>query len=233
MRAVEARRPDAVLDDPKAGELLEAIDFPFESRFGAPRMAQWQALRARTFDDEVRRFLGRHPDGTVVALGEGLETQFWRVDNGRANWVTVELPETLAVRAALLPAHDRVRTLACSALDDAWMDEVDASRGLLITAQGLLMYFAPGDVHRLIARCRERFPGAELVFDAIPRWLAERSQKGRLKGPTGYEPPPWLWGIDSSERRRMGARRLRRPRGRGVVGGVVLPQLLYVLAIPF
>ena len=31
----------------------------------------------------------------------------------------------------------------------------------------------------------------------------------------------------------MGARRLRRPRGRGVVGSVVLPQLLYVLAIPF
>jgi O-methyltransferase involved in polyketide biosynthesis len=233
MRAAEARRPDAVLDDPKAVELLEAIDFPLEARFGAPRMAQWQALRARTFDDEVRRFLGRHPDGTVVALGEGLETQFWRVDNGRVNWLTVELPETLAVRAELLPQHERARTLACSALDAAWMDEVDASRGLLITAQGLLMYFAPDDVHRLIARCRERFPGAELVFDAIPRWLAERSQKGQLKGPTGYEPPPWLWGIDSNERRRMGARRLRRPRGRGVVGSVVLPQLLYVLAIPF
>ena len=29
----------------------------------------------------------------------------------------------------------------------------------------------------------------------------------------------------------MGARRLRPPRGRGVVGSVVLPQLLYVMAI--
>jgi O-methyltransferase involved in polyketide biosynthesis len=38
MRAAEARRPDAVLDDPKAVELLEAIDFPFATRFGAPRM---------------------------------------------------------------------------------------------------------------------------------------------------------------------------------------------------
>jgi O-methyltransferase involved in polyketide biosynthesis len=33
------------------------------------------------FDREVRRFLAAHPGGTVVALGEGLETQFWRVDN--------------------------------------------------------------------------------------------------------------------------------------------------------
>jgi O-methyltransferase involved in polyketide biosynthesis len=231
MRASEARRPGSVIDDPMAVELLERIDYPFEERFGAPRLAQWQALRARTFDDEVRRFLGRHPDGTVVALGEGLETQFWRVDNGSVNWVTVELPETLAVRELLLPRHERVQTIGGSALDEAWMDEVDASRGLLITAQGLLMYFEPAEVHGLIARCGARFPAAELVFDAIPRWLAERSQKGQLKGPSGYQPPPWKWGIDSKERRLMGARRLRPPRGRGVVGSVVLPQLLYVMAI--
>jgi len=233
MRASEAGRPDSVIDDPKAVELLERIDHPFAERFGPARMAQWQALRARTFDDEIRRFLAQRPDGTVVALGEGLETGFWRVDNGRVRWLTVELPETLAVRAGLLPEHERARTLACSALDETWMDEVDTSRGVLITAQGLLMYFTPDQVHGLIAACRKRFPGATLVFDAIPRWLAERSQRGQLKGPSGYEPPPWLWGIDSRERRRMGAHRLRAPHGRGVVGAVLLPQLLYVMAIRF
>jgi O-methyltransferase involved in polyketide biosynthesis len=113
------------------------------------------------------------------------------------------------------------------------MDEVDASKGVLLTAQGLLMYFTRDQVYGLIAACRKRFPGGGLVFDAIPRWLSERSQRGQLKGPSGYEPPPWLWGIDSSERRRMGARRLRPPHGRGVVGSLVLPQLLYVMAIRF
>ena len=33
-----------------------------------------------------------HPAGTVVALGEGLETQFWRPDNGRVRWLSVDLP---------------------------------------------------------------------------------------------------------------------------------------------
>jgi O-methyltransferase involved in polyketide biosynthesis len=181
MRASEAGRPDTVLPDPRAVELLE--------------------------------------------------TQFWRVDDGRVGWTTVDLPKILAIRAELLPAHDRLRPLACSALDDAWMDEVDPSRGVLITAQGLLMYFDPEQVHGLIERVRRRFPDAELVFDAIPRWLAERSQKGQLRGPTRYEPPPWLWGIDKQERLRMGARRLPGAHGRSVVGAVLLPQLLYVLAI--
>ncbi len=75
-RAVEARRPDRVIDDPMAIELVERIDFPFAERFGDGKgLAQWQALRARRFDEELRRFLTAHPEGTVVALGEGLETQ--------------------------------------------------------------------------------------------------------------------------------------------------------------
>ena len=85
-RAAEARRPDGVLDDPRAVRLVDGIDFPFGQRFGAAAGAwsQWQALRARAFDGAVGRFLAAHPDGTVIALGEGLETTYWRVDNGRA-----------------------------------------------------------------------------------------------------------------------------------------------------
>lgn len=229
-RAAEARRPDAVLHDPRAVELIERIDYPFAERFGASGFGQWQALRARTFDREVRRFLAAHPAATVVALGEGLETQFWRVDDGRVTWLTVDVPEAIAARERLLPPSPRQRQLAYSALDTRWMDEVDASRGILVTAQGLLMYFEPADVHRLIAGCAERFSGGELIFDAVPRWLSERTRRQRLATTSGYQPPPWLWGMDRDEERRLLAlpgfaelRRLRPPRGRGPVHGFLLP----------
>jgi O-methyltransferase involved in polyketide biosynthesis len=92
-RAVEARRPDGILDDPRAVALVDAIEYPFAERFGRGDgpLSQWQALRVKTFDREVRRFLAAHPSGTVAALGEGLETQFWRVDNGSVRWLTVNL----------------------------------------------------------------------------------------------------------------------------------------------
>jgi len=71
-RAVEARRRDTVLGDRLAVELVERIDFPFVKRFGDGRkLSQWQALRARCFDDAVRRFLAETPTGTVVALVRG------------------------------------------------------------------------------------------------------------------------------------------------------------------
>jgi O-methyltransferase involved in polyketide biosynthesis len=230
-RAVEARRDDAVLDDPLAVQLVDRLDYPFAERFGSGGgLGQWQALRVRCFDDEVRRFLARHPDGRVVALGEGLETQFWRVDNGHARWLSVELPEVAELRERLLLVSPRRRTLACSALDERWMDEVDGSRGLLVTAQGLLMYFEPAAVHRFLAACARRLPGAALVFDAVPEWMKARSERGGLHGDDGYQPPPWHWAMDPSEERRVAElpgiaelRALPLPRGRGPLHGYVLP----------
>lgn len=235
MRAYEARGPRPVLADPKAVELVDRIDYPFEETFGppSPLLAQGQALRVRTFDDAVRDFLAAHPDGTVVALAEGLETQYWRVDNGRARWLCVELPETAAVRRALLPDDERRRTLARSALDLSWRGEVDTSRGVLITAQGLLMYLRPTEVRDLIAGCAEGFPGGALVFDAVPRWFSARTMRGTLRTAQGYRPPPMPWGMDAGELGKVRSahprisevRELPPPRGRGLYHGALVPVL--------
>ena len=230
-RSVEARRPDAVLDDRPAIELVERIDFPFRERFGdGGRFSQWQALRARCFDGAVGRFLADHPDGTVVALGEGLETQFWRVDNGSVSWVTVDLPEVVELRQRLLPSEPRARMIASSALDPGWLDDVGDASAVMVTAQGLLMYFTREEVHGLIARSAGRFRGQAMVFDVVPRWLMVRSQKGGLKTDSGYRPPPWSWGYDREEERRLlrlpgvvKLERLRLPRGRGATHSLALP----------
>ncbi len=226
-RAAEARRPGRrLIEDPRAVELVDRMDYPFE-RFGRAPMAQWHALRVRAFDDEVRRFAAEHPGGLVVALGEGLETQFWRVDDGRLRWLTVDLPETVALRERLLPSDPpRRRTLARSALDRRWMDEVgpeDVARGVLVTAQGLLMYLPEEEAKGLIAACAERFPGGWFLFDALPRAMVARNQAGGMDTP-GYRAPRWEWGMNVSEYRGVaalspritGVRSLPFARGRGL-----------------
>ncbi len=234
-RAVEAGRPDAVIRDPLALSLVERIDYPFVARFGEGGLGQWQAVRALTFDREVRRFAATNPAGIVVALGEGLETQFWRVDDGRIRWLTVDLPEVIALRDRLLPPSPRRHSVAGSALEPGWIDAVlpVAADGVLITAQGLLMYLEREEAHGLIATAARRLPGAAMTFDAVPTWLAARSQAGRLEaGPGGYVAPPWRWGLDADEERALAAipgvaelRALHPPRGRGPLHGLVLPLL--------
>jgi O-methyltransferase involved in polyketide biosynthesis len=186
----------------------------------------------------VRRFLAAHPGATVVALGEGLETQFWRVDDGRVSWLGVDVPEVVALRERLLPRLPRARSVAGSVLDDAWLDEVDPSRPVLVTAQGLLMYLERAEVHRLVAGCARRLPGGRLLFDTVPAWLAARTREETVETRGGYRPPPWLWSVDAAEERALaaipgvaGLRALRLPRGRGLVHGWALPLVTRVPAV--
>ena len=68
-----------VLTDPMTIQVVDRLDYDFTD---TSREARLHAVRVATFDVAVRRFLISHPAGTVVALGEGLETESWRLDNG-------------------------------------------------------------------------------------------------------------------------------------------------------
>ena len=222
-RASEAARPDGRIDDPWAVRLRDRIDHPYQRSFGKP--SQTHPLRARCFDQVMREFLAEHPGGTVVCLGEGLETGFWRIADPSVRWVSVDLPEIIALREQLLPTELQVRNVACSALDRSWMDAVDPTANVLISAQGLLMYFPPADVFALITSCARRFPGSRMVFDTIPPWLSRRTLRGWRRSPT-YTAPPMPFGITVPQLAQFPQRLaaiatltdLRLPRGRGLWG---------------
>ncbi|MYA18721.1 MAG: class I SAM-dependent methyltransferase [Chloroflexi bacterium] len=191
-RAAEARRKRPLIEDPLAIELVDRIDYDFRGRFGKPNVMH--AIRARVCDDLVRNFIADTPgQPLVVALGEGLETQHWRIGDERVRWVSVDVPEAIGVRRSLLPP-DGPEAVECSALDAEWMDVVPAGARPFISASGLLMYFTEDEVRGLLVRIAERFPGAEIFFDTIPPFLARRSQRGwRLT--KLYTAPPMPWGI--------------------------------------
>ncbi len=200
VRAGEARRPDGIIDDPMAVKLIDAIDFDF-GKFGLARR-QDMALRTLAFDGAARRYLIDHPEATVVALAEGLQTSFYRLDDGRVGhefrWLTVDLPAIVELRAKLLPPVDRVTAIAQSALDFTWMDRVETADGVFITAEGLLMYLQPGDAMGLIAECAKRFPGGQLMFDLPPPWFSKWARRG-IRTSLRYKVPPMPFSLSVTE----------------------------------
>ncbi|MFC7676970.1 class I SAM-dependent methyltransferase [Mycolicibacterium sp. GCM10028919] len=203
VRASEARRPDAIIDDPMAVTLVDKIDYDF-AKFGYARR-QDMAIRALAFDDATRTYLRDHPAATVVALAEGLQTSFWRLSThpgGKFRWLTVDLPPIVELRNKLLPQSDRVEVAAQSALDYGWMDRVDTSDGVFITAEGLLMYLQPTEAMALITECAKRFPGGAMMFDLPPSWFAWIARRG-MRTSTRYKVPPMPFSMSASEAARL------------------------------
>ncbi len=176
-RAAESRRPDALVHDSRAAEIIAQLNYDF-SKLERQQFQQLNvALRAREFDRAVRAFLAEHPDGVVVDIGCGLDTRFDRVDNEHVTWFNLDFPEVITLRERFFTPHSRCHSLACSVLELAWMDEVAQHPGpYFFLAEGVFPYLAEDEIRRLTQTLHDRFSGAELMFDALPALMTRLSR---------------------------------------------------------
>jgi O-methyltransferase involved in polyketide biosynthesis len=146
------------------------------------------------FDAWVRAFLERHPAGTVVELGAGLDTRFERLDNGRVRWFDLDLPEAIALRRRFFADAPRRTMLAASVLDPGWADVVAAGPGpWLFVAEAVLIYLAEPRVRRVLAALAERFPGCRVAFDTVSReTVAGQDANDVLR----HFRARWVWACD-------------------------------------
>ena len=177
IRATESQRSDALIKDVRAEALVRQLDQETLRKTLAltddfSRVAV--ILKGREFDRFTQDFLSHHPDAVVVHIGCGLDTRFERVDDGRVEWYDLDLPEVIELRRELIGGEgSRHHFLAGSALDSAWLDDVSVhrQRAFLFLAEGVFMYFEEAQVKSLVLTLHDRFPGAELVFDAFSPFM--------------------------------------------------------------
>ena len=168
-RAHESQRPDAMLKDDKAVEIVRQLAGDF-SRLRMQRHDEIAVItRMRKFDKHAHDFLARNPNGIVVHIGCGLDTRFERVDNGQVEWFDLDMPDVIKLRQKLIKQEsNRYHILATSVFDEGWISEVSQykPRPFLFIAEGVLPYFEETNVKVLFLKLQESFPGSELVCDA-------------------------------------------------------------------
>ena len=166
-RATETLRADGILQDPLALTLMRQLDYDF-SRIGwSPVMQTGIAIRTEILDRAVRAFLQIFPDALVLNLASGLDTRFFRLDNGQMNWLNLDLPEALALRQQLLPDGPRHASLAGSVLADDWCARIPRAPHMLVIIEGLLMYLTPAEMQAVLCRLAEHFPGARILLECV------------------------------------------------------------------
>lgn len=178
-RAIESLRPDAILQDPRAVEVYNALGGNPDFLMGMDGMDLFvTAMRARQFDTFARAFLAKNPGGLVVDLGCGLDTRFDRLDDGQLFWLGVDLPEVIELRRKVLPDRERCKTIAQSMLEISWLDEVvRMDKPVIFLAEGVFPYFSTADVKPLVMAMTARFPDGELVFDAASPFISRHHNR--------------------------------------------------------
>lgn len=176
-----------IYQDETASLLIDKIDYDFSlienkklsfiERFGFLEVA------VRQFDltTEIKEYIKKHPECSVVNLGCGLDNSARLCDNGRIKIYNVDFPDVIELRNKLLPPEEREENIPCDLNDTEWMDKIDSSSGVIFFASGVFYYFLKEQAKSLVCNLESRFPGSVLVFDGANSFAVKMITKTWLK----------------------------------------------------
>jgi len=192
-RALESRSRNPIIEDTEAVRIADAINSRLagsEDRLYRElaqgkldrKLVMFISLRARRCDDYARAFLLNNPAGTIVNLGCGLDTRFWRIDDGKMSFYDLDLPEVIEIKRKLCREAERYHVIASSVLDYNWLTMLKnrVNGPVLFLAEGLFMYLEKKDVRELVLKLQSSFPGSELVCEVVNESMVHGWLKGAM-----------------------------------------------------
>ena len=193
-RAKYSRKKNAKFYDAKAIELVDKIDYDFSKAEKDSTMSNGVIARTIVFDELVKDFINKNPDCTVVNIACGLDTRFYRMDNGRIIWYNVDLPETIEVRDAIYHESGRVSTIGISATDPAWADKVTKRGKMLFIIEGLSMYLTSDENAQMLSIIRDKFDNATVLMECLAKKWVNKEHTEKSIQDTGAK---FVFGADT------------------------------------
>ncbi len=137
------------------------------------------AIRARKYDIIVNEFISKNSPCTVINLGCGFDTRYWRINNKECKYFDLDLPELIEIKKEILKEHLLYELIGCSVLDASWIDTVTSkgNRNILLIAEGLFMYLPKNDVIKLFKIISDKIFHSQIILEVV----TERYTKGIMK----------------------------------------------------
>jgi O-methyltransferase involved in polyketide biosynthesis len=165
-RAVETQKNQPFLIDNTALKIIDSVDFDFSPMYqNVPEISQiaWIA-RCKRFDLIVSDFIQRHPKGTIINIGCGLDTSYERINNHSILWYDLDLPDVIELKKKFQNESGNRIFITGSFLDTNWYDDIIIKDKLLIISTGVFVYFEESVIKEFIINVADRFIDSELFF---------------------------------------------------------------------
>jgi len=214
-RAIEAEKDQSELKDPMAVLCLQrlmSMASEEERRWIIREKRSFEGIQAnhvkegiqrvKAFDNAANRFIADHPQCTVINLGCGFDTRFWRIDHEKCTYIELDLPEVIQLKKEIFKDHLIYEVISGSVVDTSWIDKVTkkGNTDFLLLAEGLFCYLPRQDAIRLLKEIGERYTRSQLVLDIVPEKYTQGLWRQLLRLGTkltwGLD-APWVFGVEN------------------------------------
>ena len=204
--------------DSKAIEVISKIDYDFSVAEKDKFMQLGTISRTIVLDEMVSDYINDHPECTIVNIASGMDTRFNRLDNGKINWYNVDLENSANYRLMYIEDTDRVKTLAFSAMDPAWAQEILIRKDVLFIVEGLTMYLNQKDVEDIINIIDANFDKCTIFMEIMPPISVENTKEESIEETN----TKFTWGVEKGNELTRFNRNFRWERDVNLFDGVIV-----------
>ncbi|WP_437190617.1 class I SAM-dependent methyltransferase [Planctomicrobium sp. SH527] len=192
-KAAESQLPDSLLHDEFARRAANELDID-TTKIRLPHDGKIAiAVRAKILDDWTRQFLNRYSDATVLHLGCGLDSRFYRLGApATVRWFNVDFPDVIQMREQLYPDRPGVQSISASITEPGWLQLIPVDRPIFVLSEGVFPYFHATEVQQLFDGITTSFPQGEIAFDSYPQLACWWLNRHRSIQSTGAKLKWWV-----------------------------------------
>ncbi|UXI01402.1 class I SAM-dependent methyltransferase [Photobacterium sp. TY1-4] len=194
LRSRESLEDEGLIYDPVAAAACNQCHFKADCLTGnVPARQLLHATLTLQCDRLVQQFLRRHPNGWIINVGAGLDTRFYRLDNGRCRWFELDTDENLLWRERLFHRSERYTMRPGSVTDLSWLKSlpVMGKAPVLLLCDQALLQCNDAELARFVQQLGCHFSQIEVCLvvagDRCGSALAARMGSGSYQH--GYKDP--------------------------------------------
>ncbi len=196
VRAYETSRQDSLLQDPWAIRIIAQLDLEKSSKDKVSSGTLiGTVLRTLLFDQKIKTFMQKYPEGVVVNLGCGLDARYNRLCLPSILWFDLDINEVMDLRKQFFEETQNYRMLTGSMFDETWIKHIPKNRPIMIFFEGVSMYFPEEILKPFVLNVFNQFSHANMVFDVLAK---ANSKSTKLHPDVKKYNAPFKWGIDSA-----------------------------------
>lgn len=196
-RAKETKKKNAVIQDDKAVEIVESLDYDFALADKDAAMGSGVIARTIMLDKMVADYLKTHSDAIVVNIACGLDTRCYRNAGKYKRWYNIDLPDTIAVRTRFMEEQGPViYQYAESAMDEAWAEKIEYNgEPVLVVIEGLTMYLTEEDVVKIFQIIDKKFNKATVLVEIMNPFIVKNIKEKSID----QSEAKFTWGVKNGK----------------------------------
>jgi len=126
--------------------------------------------RSYNLDQMTQEYIDKHDKCNIVNLGAGLETSYFRIDRKNSHYFEVDLPDVIELRENYIGIGENEKFIKGDLFKLDWCNELDTTLPTLMIVSGVFQYFHEEEILEFIAKAKDIFANAELIFDATNKF---------------------------------------------------------------